>query len=102
MDVGAGHPIFHVILGLVVGLVAWWLRRHGTAELSSRFAHWSAAAFGITQLVEGVAAIPDGGGNSIGHKIAGTVNLAVLQPLVLMAIIVLGIVALRRRSAATG
>ncbi len=23
MDVGAGHPIFHVVLGLVVGLAAW-------------------------------------------------------------------------------
>jgi len=101
MDVGAGHPIFHVVLGLVVGLAAWWLRRHGTADGPSQFAQWSAVALAVTQFVEGLAAIPDGSGDSIGHEIPGVVNLAILQPLVLVAIIVLAIVAFRRRLTAT-
>ncbi len=100
IDVGAGHAIFHMVLSLIVGLAAWWLRRHGTADPSSRFAQWSAAALTVTQFVEGLAAIPDGSGDSIGHEIPGAMNLAVMQPLVLVAIIVLAIVALRRRLAA--
>ncbi len=101
MDVGAGHPIFHVVLGAVVGLSAWWLRRHGPADRPSQFAQWSAFALAVTQFVEGLAAIPDGSGDSIGHEIPGVVNLALLQPLVLVAIIVLAIVAFRRRRTAT-
>lgn len=99
IDVGAGHPIFHMVLGVVVGLAAWWLRRHGTADRPSQFAQLSAAALAITQFVEGLAAIPDGSGDSIGHQIPGVVNLVILQPLVLVAIIVLAIVAFRRRLA---
>jgi hypothetical protein len=102
MDVGAGHAIFHVTLGVVVGLAAWWLRRHGTADRPSQLALWSAVALAIMQGVEGLAAIPDGSGNSIGHEIPGYVNLAILQPLVLVAIIVLAVVALRRRLGAAG
>ncbi len=97
MDVGAGHAIFHMVLSLIVGLAAWWVRRRGTADPSSRFAQWSAAALAVTQFVEGLAAVLDGSGDSVGHEIPGAVNLAVLQPLVLVAIIVLAIVALRRR-----
>ena len=99
IDVGAGHSIFHVVLGSVIGVAAWWLRRHGGADGPSRFAQWAAVALAITQFVEGLAAIPDGSGNSIGHEIPGTVNLVVLQPLVLIAVIVLALVALRRRRA---
>lgn len=57
----------------------------------------------VTQFAEGLAAIPDGSGDSVGHEIPGAVNLAVLQPLVVVAIIiVLAMMALRRRLAATG
>ena len=100
IDVGAGHPIFHVVLAVVVGLAAWWLRRHGTSDRPSRFAQWSAAALAVTQFIEGLAAVPDGSGDSVGHEIPGTINLLVLQPLVLAAVIVLAIAALRRRLAA--
>ena len=100
LDVGAGHPIFHVVVAVVVGLAAWWLRRHGTDNLASRFAQWLAVALAITQFVEGLAAIPDGSGDTIGHGIPGFLNLVVLQPLVLVAVIVLAIEALRGRRAA--
>ena len=102
IDVGAGHSIFHVMLGAVIGLAAWWLRRQGGAGGLSRFAQWAAVALAITQFAEGLAAIPDGSGDSIGHEILGTINLLVLQPMVLVAIIVLAVVALRRRFRSTG
>lgn len=38
MDVGAGHPIFHVVLAGVVGLAAWWLSLHGTTHAIDRIA----------------------------------------------------------------
>lgn len=102
IDVGAGHAIFHVVLGAVIGLAAWWLRRQEGADGPSRFAQWAAIALAITQFAEGLAAIPDGSGDSIGHEILGTINLVALQPMVLVAIIVLAVVALRRRFRSTG
>ena len=102
IDVGAGHAIFHAVLGAIIGLAAWWLRRRGGAGGPSRFAQWAAVALAISQFVEGLAAIRDGSGDSIGHEIPGTINLVLLQPLVLVAIIVLAIVALRRRLSSTG
>lgn len=88
-----GHAIFHVVLGAVIGLAAWWLRRQEGADGPSRFAQWAALALAITQFAEGVAAIPEGSGDSIGHEILGTINLVALQPMVLVAIIVLAVVA---------
>ncbi len=102
IDVGAGHAIFHVVLGAVVGLTAWWLRSHRGADGPSRFAQWAASALAINQFAEGLAAIPDGSGDSIAHEMLGAINLVALQPLVLVAIIVLAIVALRRRLSTTG
>lgn len=97
IDVGAGHAVFHLVVGAVVGIAAWWLHRCGSPDRSSRFARWSAAALAIMQLVEGAAAVPDGSGGSIGHAVPGFVNLVVLQPMVLVAMVVLAVAALRRR-----
>ena len=102
IDVGAGHAIFHVVLGAVIGLAAGWLRRQGGANAPARFAQWAAAALAITQVAEGMAAIPDGSGNSTAHEILGTINLVVLQPMVLVAIIVLAVVARRHRFRSAG
>lgn len=97
IDVGGGHAIFHLVLAVFLGLVGFWLLRHGTAALSSRFAQWSAIALAIAQLAEGIAAITDGTGSSTAHEIPNVVSLAVLQPLVLLALCVLAFLALRRR-----
>lgn len=97
IDAGAGHAVFHLVLGAVVGLAAWWLRRHGGADGPSRFARWAAAALAVAQFGEGLVAVPDGRGDSTGHEILGTVNLVGLQPLVLLAVLVLAVTALRRR-----
>ena len=99
IDVGAGHAIFHLAVALLLGLTAFWLLRHGTTELSSRFAQGSAIALAIAQLAEGVAAIPDGSGNSTAHEVPNVVSLALLQPMVLLALCVLTVLALRRRLA---
>ncbi len=56
-------------------------------------------ALGIAQLAEGVAAIPDGSGNSRAHEVPNVVSLALLQPMVLLALGVLAVLALRRRFA---
>jgi len=102
IDVGAGHAIFHLAVALLLGLTAFWLLRHGTTDLSSRLAQGSALALAIAQSAEGMAAIPDGSGNSTAHEVPNAVSLALLQPMVLLALCVLAVLALRRRLAAEG
>ncbi|MCA1705935.1 MAG: hypothetical protein LC808_22815, partial [Actinobacteria bacterium] len=58
-----------------------------------------AMALALAQLAEGLAAIADGSGDSTAHEIPNVVSLAVLQPLVLVALCVLTFLALRRRLA---
>ncbi len=97
LDVGGGHAILHLVLSLFLGLAGFWLLRHGTTALSSRFAQWSTIALAIAQLAEGIAAITDGTGSSTAHEIPNILSLAVLQPMVLLALCVLAFLALRRR-----
>ncbi len=95
IDVGGGHAIFHLVVALFLGLAAFWLVRHGTTRLSSRLAQSAAMALAIAQFAEGVAAMWDGSGDSTAHEIPNVVSLAVLQPMVLVALCVLAVVALR-------
>ncbi len=99
IDVGAGHAVFHLFIALFVGLAALWLLRNGATELPSRFALWSATALALAQLAEGLAAIRDPRGDSTAHGIPNVVSFVVLQPLVLVALCVLTLLALRRRLA---
>ncbi len=99
IDVGAGHAILHLVLALFIGVAAFWLIRRGTADLPSRLAQGSAMTLAIAQLAEGFAAIPDGTGNSTAHEIPNALSLVILQPLVLLALFVLALAALRRRLA---
>ena len=97
IDVGAGHAIFHVVAATSIALAALWLRRHGTTHRSSRLAQWSAAALAVGQFAEGIAAAFDGTGDTAGHDITGLINLAVLQPLVLVAVVILTVRAIAGR-----
>ncbi|MEO7443635.1 MAG: hypothetical protein ABIW46_08905 [Acidimicrobiales bacterium] len=99
LDVGAGHGVFHLVVATFLGLGAFWLVRHGGAEFPFRFAQWSATALAVAQVAEGIAAIADGSGDSTAHEIPSVASLVVLQPVVLLAILVLGFQALRRRLA---
>lgn len=99
IDVGAGHAILHLVVALFLALAAFWLLRHGSSAKSSRFARWAAMALAVAQFAEGVAAVADGSGDATAHEIANVLSLAVLQPMVLLALCVLAVLALRRRIA---
>lgn len=99
IDAGGGHAIFHLVVAVFVGVTGLWLLRHGTAAFSSRLAAWSAIALSAGQLVEGLAAIPDGSGEPLAHEVPSVISLVVLQPAVLVALVVLAVRALRRRLA---
>lgn len=99
VDVGAGHGIFHLVVAVFLGMAAFWLVNHGGASLSSRLAQGSAMGLAVAQVAEGVAAIADGSGDSSAHEIPNVISLVVLQPVVLLAVLVLVFQALRRRRA---
>lgn len=96
IDVGAGHAIFHFVLAVTIGLAALWLWCNGGADVAARFTRWLASALALAQFAEGVAAVPDGSGDSAAHEVVGAVNI-VLLPAVLLVLLVLAGLALRRR-----
>jgi len=104
LDVGAGHAIFHLVLGVGLGATAFWLWNHQPTSRAvvSQLALWSTAALAFVQLVEGVAAIPDADGDGALHGIPNVISLAVLQPLVVISLIALAVSALRRRRTPRG
>jgi hypothetical protein len=99
LDVGTGHAIFHLVLGVGLGATAVWLWNHQPTRRAvvSQLALWSTAALAFVQLVEGVAAIPDAEGEGGLHTVPNVASLAVLQPLVVISLIALAVSALLRR-----
>ncbi|MDP8960570.1 MAG: hypothetical protein M3N32_02975 [Actinomycetota bacterium] len=100
IDVGAEHAVLHLVFAATVVATATWLFRNGTAAFVSRFASCSAAGLAFVQLLEGLAAIGDPRGGSVAHEVPNVVSLRLVQPLVILALIMLAAVALRRRTSA--